>query len=167
MRKNKEKLSIGRREIVSVPELGLRNIDAKIDTGAYGCAIHCHKIRIKERNRIKYLYFDLLDPSHPKYENKVLKSARFTTKRVKNSFGETEKRYVIKASIRIFDELIDLELSLTDRSEMKYPILLGREFLRNRFIVDVAKYNLSNKALLKKKGSKLKPNKTSKTKDKK
>lgn len=161
MKSRKEKQVIGRRELVNLPELGLKNLDAKIDTGAYGCAIHCHKIRIKERNGIKYLYFDLLDPSHPQYEKKVLKSSKFSSKRVKNSFGESEKRYVIQSYIEIFGEEIEVELSLTDRSEMKYPVLIGREFIRNRFVVDVSKYNLSKKFLLKNK--KPKPKKSKKT----
>lgn len=149
MAKAIEKQIIGRSDKIDLPDLKLKDISAKIDTGAYGCAIHCHKIREVIKGRKKHLYFDLLDPSHPKYEKQVFKVSSFSRKRVKNSFGESEQRYTIKSKIKLFEKLYTVELSLTDRSEMKYPILLGRTFLEGKFIVDVEKTNLSKKYLAK------------------
>lgn len=167
MPRAKEKQIIGRSDKIDLPDLKLRDISAKVDTGAYGCAIHCHKIREVHSKGKKLLYFDLLDPSHPKYEKQVFKVNNFSRKRVKNSFGESEQRYTIKSKIKIFDKVHTIELSLTDRSEMKFPILLGRTFLENKFIVDVAKINLSKKHTSKTHGSS-KPKKTKvKTKSKK
>jgi hypothetical protein len=67
----------------------------------------------------------------------------FKEKKIKSSFGQIEERFVIKTKIKLFDRVIRAEFSLSDRTEMKYPILLGRKLLRNRFIVDVSLYNLS------------------------
>ena len=134
---NKEKPTIGRRESIDFPELGLYGITAKIDTGAYTTALHCHDIR--EENGV--LYFKLLDPSHPDYTEKEQKFTTYSHKEIKNSFGESEKRYIIKTIIRIGKKRIKSVISLTDRGTMRYPVLIGRKLLKNRFIVDVSLLN--------------------------
>jgi hypothetical protein len=132
-----EKLTIGRREIVEFPELGLEGIEAKIDTGAYTTALHCHDI--KEENGI--LYFKLLDPTHPTYNDKEQMFHDYFQKEIKNSFGEVEKRYMIKTIVKIGRKRIKSVISLTDRGTMRYPVLIGRKLLKNRFIVDVSLLN--------------------------
>ncbi len=129
----REKLTIGRREVVDFPELGLFGITAKIDTGAYTTALHCHDIR--EENGI--LYFKLLDPSHPEYTEKEHHFTAYFQKEIKNSFGEIEKRYIIKTTVRIGNKRIKSVISLTDRGTMRYPVLIGRKLLKNKFVVDV------------------------------
>jgi hypothetical protein len=142
---------IGRVERVDLPDLGLSNIEAKIDTGAYGNALHCHHINVFERNDEEILRFKLLDPEHPIYEDRELTTTNFSQKSVKSSSGESELRYTIKARLMIFDESHELEFSLTDRNEMKYPILLGRTFLSGKFTVDVQRKNVSYKQMKRKK----------------
>ena len=142
----KEKLVIGRSERIDLPDLGLKNINAKIDTGAYSSAIHSYHIHIQTIKGIEVLTFELLDPSHPKYERKTFKVKNFKLKKVKNSFGSAEKRYTIQSTITIFKRKIKAEFTLTNRSEMRFPILLGRKFLHTgNFLVDVTKVNLSKK----------------------
>ena len=63
----------------------------------------------------------------------------------KSSNGQTELRVFVKTKIIFFNKEHEIELSLTNRSEMKYPILVGRKFLKNKFLVDVSKKHLSNK----------------------
>jgi hypothetical protein len=133
----KEKVTIGRREIVDFPDLGLYGITAKIDTGAYTTALHCHDIR--EENGI--LYFKLLDPTHPEYNNQEQKFATYSQKEIKNSFGEIEKRFIIKTSVKVGRRRIKSIVSLTDRANMRYPVLIGRKLLKNRFVVDVTLLN--------------------------
>lgn len=129
----KEKPIIGRREHVDFPELGLFGITAKVDTGAYTNALHCHDIR--EENGV--LYFKLLDPSHPDYAEKEQRFTEYSQKEIKNSSGESEKRYIIKTIVRIGKKRIKSVISLTDRGTMRYPVLIGRKLLKNKFIVDV------------------------------
>jgi hypothetical protein len=143
--KNLELSVIGRREIIDLPSLGLKSLKAKIDTGAFSSSLHCHKIYTKKIKKINYLYFNLLDPSHPKYAQTIYEIHDFKQKKIKNSFGQTETRYVIKIPILISGQVIETYFSLSDRSEMKYPILLGRDLLRGRFLVDVSKLNLGLK----------------------
>ena len=129
----REKPLIGRREYIDFPELGLFGITAKVDTGAYTTALHCHDIR--EENGV--LYFKVLDPSHPDYNEKEQKFTSYSQKEIKNSFGEIEKRYIIKTIIRMGKKRIKSVISLTDRGNMRYPVLIGRKLLKNKFIVDV------------------------------
>lgn len=129
----KTKPTIGRRESIDFPELGLYGITAKIDTGAYTTALHCHDIR-EEKG---VLYFKLLDPSHPDYTEKEQKFTNYSQKEIKNSFGESEKRYIIKTIIRIGKRRIKSVISLTDRGTMRYPVLIGRKLIKNKFVVDV------------------------------
>lgn len=154
MKKGIAKSLIGRREVIDIPRLGVYSVDAKVDTGAYTSAIHCNEIKEINKNGKKYISFILLDPSHPQYNDKVLKVENYKSSFIKNSFGQREKRFIVKIPIKIYGELIETEFSLTDRSEMKYPILLGRKFIQGRFLVDVSKYNLSLKVKIGNKNSK-------------
>ena len=133
---------IGRREMVAFSEWGLVNIHAKIDTGAYGCAIHCHDFEVVNEGDRELLRFRLLDPSHPEYEDRDYYATEFRDKKVKSSSGQWEHRYTIKTTVKIGRNEYKVEFSLTDRSEMKYPVLLGRKFLKRRFVVDVSKIYL-------------------------
>ena len=132
--KEEHKVTIGRIDKVDFPELGLYGITAKIDTGAYTTALHCYDIR--EEDGI--LYFKLLDPSHPHYTEKEQKFTTYTQKEIKNSFGESEKRYIIKTIIRLGKKRIKSVISLTDRGTMRYSVLIGRKLLKNKFVVDVS-----------------------------
>jgi len=146
----KIKITIGRKDKADFPELGLKNMAIKTDTGAYTSAIHCHNIEIKVIEEKEVLFFTLLDPSHPQYDNKEFSSINFVERKIKNSFGTSEKRYVIETSIKVFGKKYPIELSLSNRGEMKFPILVGRRFLMGKFIVDPSKYDLSYKKAKKK-----------------
>jgi hypothetical protein len=133
----KIKLLIGRREKVSFPDLQLLDIDAKVDTGAYTTALHCHEIEVRQESQKSILYFKLLDPSHPEYNEQLFRFENFTEKHIKNSFSEPEKRFIIKTRIKLGPKIVLTSISLTDRGQMRYPVLIGRKILRKRFIVDV------------------------------
>lgn len=141
----KKKTTIGRKDKAHFPELGLKDIDIKMDTGAYTSAIHCQKIEIKEIEEKEVLVFTLLDPSHPQYNNREFSTDKFRDKWIKNSFGSSEKRFVIETDIKLFGKKYPIELSLSKRGEMRFPILIGRRFLMGKFIVDSSKYDLSFK----------------------
>lgn len=141
----KKKIIIGRKDKAYFPDLGLKGLDIKMDTGAYTSAIHCHHIELKEKDGKEILIFKLLDPSHPKYSDQELSVTRFEEKRIKSSFGVSEKRFVIQTNIMLFGKKYPIQLSLSKRGEMKFPILIGRRFLMGKFIVDPSKYDLSEK----------------------
>ncbi|MBS1558232.1 MAG: ATP-dependent zinc protease [Bacteroidetes bacterium] len=130
---------LGRSDRVDLPELGLENIHAKIDTGAYTCSLHCSTAQVVNGK----LEFTLLDEEHPEFTGRKYTFKKFDRREIKNSFGEAELRYVIKTKIKIFDQLIRAEFSLSNRGNLKFPVLLGRKIVRKRFLIDVAKKDLS------------------------
>ena len=141
---------VGRRELVDFPQFQLWGVEAKVDTGAYTSAIHCSNIHlVTDAAGCQRLHVQLLDPSHPDFEGKPMEFADFSLRDIKSSNGEVQERYVIRAILRIFGEDFDTEFSLSDRSDMKYPVLLGRLLLRHgRFVVDVTRRNVSSKTQL-------------------
>lgn len=150
MQKRVKKLTIGRRELVNFPELQLFEIEAKVDTGAYTSALHCTDIR-EERlpdGRL-VIRFNLLDDSHPQYNHRPFEFHEFAVRDIKNSFGDIQQRYVIKTAIQVFDTIIEAEFSLSDRSDMRYPVLIGRMLLNRNFIVDVSRKYVAYKRRLK------------------
>ena len=144
--KRPKKRTIGRRELVDFPELELFEIEAKIDTGAYTSALHCTDIR-EERldDGALVIRCRFMDESHPNYNGKAFEFREFALRDIKNSFGEVERRFVITTTLRIFNEEITTEFSLSNRGSLKFPILIGRKILRDRFLIDVKKKNLSFK----------------------
>ena len=141
----KKKITIGRKDKVNFPGLGLKDLDIKMDTGAFTSAIHCRKIEKKVKDGKKMLVFTLLDPTHPQYQHKEFSTEKYGEKRIKNSFGVSEKRFVVETDIILFGHKYPIELSLSERGEMRFPILIGRRFLMGKFIVDPSKYDLSYK----------------------
>lgn len=134
---------IGRNEPVDLPELGLFKVMAKVDTGAYNCVLHCSEVRIKGT----ILECWIPDDISPGFAGRWLTFNHFTQKEIRNSFGEKELRFVIKTVIEIFRKKIRAEFSLTNRGNLRFPVLLGRKILRNRFLVDVTKKNLGESYL--------------------
>jgi hypothetical protein len=134
---------LGRKEKITLSELGLKGVGAKLDTGAYTSSLHAEEIREELLEGKQVLSCKILLPSHKKFTGLVLYFDAYKKKIVKNSFGQAESRYVIETRIRIAGESFRAEFTLTDRSSMKNSILLGRKILRGRFLVDVSKTNLA------------------------
>lgn len=145
MEKDKNLKTIGRLESIDFPDWELFGIDAKIDTGAYTSSLHCHHIESYDSEGDKMVRFNLLDPSHETYNEKLFNLPVHKTKMVKSSNGSTEERIIVKTNVKIFDSVFEAQLSLTDRSEMRYPVLIGRKLIRNRFLVDVSQKYLAKK----------------------
>ena len=135
---------IGRIDKGDFPTLDLEDIDIKIDTGAYTSSMHCHKV-VEEDNVLKCLFFD---KEHPNYNKKIIVFKNYTTTKVKSSNGIVQNRYMVKTTINLFDKKYKIHLTLSTRSEMKYPLLIGRKFLSKKFVVDINSKNLSYKKKL-------------------
>ncbi len=132
----KVKPIIGRFERINFIELDLIDIEAKIDTGAYSSSIHCHDIW--EDETTKTLHFKLLDPSHPDYNEKDIQFKNYTKTVVKSSTGIKESRFKINTDIQVGKKVYATNFTLTDRSNMRFPVLLGRVILK-KFLVDASK----------------------------
>jgi hypothetical protein len=123
---------IGRREFTDFPILGIPTVEAKVDTGAYTSSIHCENITLNYENSKPILYFTI-----GVEEPRVLRFEDFTQKKIKNSFGEMEERFVIKTLFRIGKKQIWSIISLSNRDNMRYPVLIGRRLLKGKFLIDV------------------------------
>lgn len=136
---------IGRTDIVNFPDLNLYNISVKIDTGAYTSAIHCSEI-IEENKVLKCIFYD---NNHPNYNPEPIIFTSYSTTGVKSSNGFKENRFKIKSTIEIFGKTYKINLTLSTRDDMKFPVLIGRQFLKRKFLVDVDLANVSFKSPLK------------------
>lgn len=121
---------------VGFPDFGIADVTAKIDTGAYRGAIHCTKIRLEEKDGKRVLYFSPFDNHQSEVQADNFRMGKFTS-----SNGVSEDRYLVSTVISIDDQNYPITLSLANRSEMKWPVLIGRKFLRqNNFLVDASKF---------------------------
>jgi hypothetical protein len=139
----KELTIIGTTDRIDLPALGLFDLECKIDTGADTSTIHCSKVRVVEKDGVEWLKFRVLDKEHPQFNrvNHLVKD--FSEKTVRSSNGETETRYVIRTKAVLFGRIFPITFTLSHRGKMKYPVLIGKKFLRNRFLVDVTQKDLS------------------------
>jgi len=138
----KGKRTIGRIEVIDLPELGLYNIRAKIDTGAETSVLHCEDMQVIKKSGHLYITA-FIRPDENSEKTLKLTFPVHRERTVKSSFGQSEIRYIFLTKIRMFNELYDIKLSFRDRSAMSYPMLLGRNFITGKFLVDVSKKNLA------------------------
>lgn len=136
--------TIGWKETVNLPDLDLQHIPAKVDTGALTSVLHCSHIQLVKKGRKQYVEFRPLDTRFVDQVNTYIFPFH-SERKIKNSFGQEEHRYIINTTISLFNTSYEVELSLRDRSDMEFPILLGRSFIRKKFLVDVSRSNLSTK----------------------
>lgn len=139
-----ELVVIGSTDCVDFPEFKLEDIPCKIDTGAAISALHCHDVQLREVDGETQITFQLLDPAHEAYRNETFHTANFKERVIKNSFGQSEVRYSIRTRVKLFNRTIKAEFTLSDREQMRYPVLLGKRLLKNKFLVDVSLNNLSH-----------------------
>lgn len=120
-------------EHVSMPDLGIFDVPAKIDTGAFSGAIHVTDLKeyLNEKGR-RQLEFKL--PA----TGKTIQLSKFTRTYVRSSSGHTQRRYLFDTTIMVNNIEYPIRIGLTDRSDMVYEILIGRRFLHDHnILVDV------------------------------
>ena len=131
--------------MVALPDLSSARIPAKIDTGARTSSLHASDIERFDRDGHRWLRF-LLDVGHGLSEPVVVEVQRADRRTITSSNGETELRPIIKTQLRLGNQVFAAEFSLRDRSDMKFPILIGRSALRGRFLVDSGRSYLQSDA---------------------
>lgn len=135
---NQQKIIVGSEEWCSLPELGIPAIKVRVDSGAKTSSLHAFNIRPFTRAGHPWVSFEV----HPVQGNRrtiVRCEAEVIDKRVvKSSSGLGEKRYVVKTALRHRDQQWTIELTLTNRDSMGFRMLLGREAMNGRMLVDPA-----------------------------
>lgn len=139
------KTTLGWREWVALPELGIAALKAKVDTGARTSTLHAFRIETFEvdgKPRVRFA----IHPFQKRTDVEVECEADVVDRReVSDSGGHIEMRYVIRTPIHLAGRDILIEITLTDRDTMKFRMLLGRTTLREGFIVDPAGSYLTGK----------------------
>lgn len=144
-REKEEKLSIGWQEWVSLPNLKIPAIKAKIDTGAKTSSLHSFKIKPIIKNRKDFVRFSV----HPIQRNKTVSISCccpiFDIRNVMSSNGLVEERFVIQSLLCLGNEKWEIEITLSDRDPLQFRMLLGREALDSRVVIDPSKALLTKK----------------------
>jgi glutathione synthase/RimK-type ligase-like ATP-grasp enzyme len=130
---------IGTTEYIYLPDMCEDAIPTKVDTGADGSAIWASSINERD-GELSYILFA---PQSAFYTGKVLTTKEYYIVSVKNSFGEKEYRYRVKIRVKIGKKIYKTTFTLADRSRSRFPVLLGKRFLKERFLVDVSRHNLT------------------------
>lgn len=139
----KQLIVIGTHDKIDLPELGIEDLECKIDTGAFTSTIHCSKINLVVRDGKQQLDFCVLDKWHPQFNDVIHTATDFWEKKVKSSNGVSETRYVIKTKAVLFGTTYPISFTLSNRRKMRFPVLIGKKFLKRKFLVDVSKKDLS------------------------
>ena len=126
--------AVGWRELVHLPELGLHAVPAKIDTGARTSSLHGVVLDEFERDGQKMVRFAV--DFEQQHVRQICEAVHVDVRGITSSNGETQYRYVIKTPLKLGDVEFRAEISLANRADMKFPMLIGRSSLRRRFVVD-------------------------------
>ena len=138
---------IGMHEDINIPKKNISQLRTKTDTGAYNSAIDCCYAEEKEDSEgDTVLSFTLLNPRHKLYTGKKHITKKYKVKKVRSSNGIETLRFQVKLRIELKGETFTTTFNLSDRSKMRYSVLLGRKLLANRFLVDVSKRRTLNKS---------------------
>jgi hypothetical protein len=127
---------LGWREWVALPELGISAIKAKIDTGARSSALHAFDLEPFERDGKQMVRFAIHPQQRDTQETQIVEAELFAEREVRNSGGHVERRPVIVTPVQIRQETWSIELTLTNRDVMGFRMLLGRQAVRQRFVID-------------------------------
>lgn len=127
---------IGWREWVGLPDLEVLSIKAKIDTGARTSALHAHNLIEEARPDGHWASF-IIHPLQRRRMPAIACTARIIDRRrVLSSNGQAERRPVIRSRLQLGGAVYEIEITLTNRDQMGFRMLIGRQALRQRFIVD-------------------------------
>jgi len=127
---------IGWLEHIALPSLGLHRIKAKIDTGAKWSALHAENIAYQVIDQKKYVFFEV---THESGEVSKVRAHFLETRSIKSSSGHVTVRPVIIMKTIIGKHQFDTQFTLINRSLMRYKVIIGRDALCDRFVVDPAK----------------------------
>lgn len=138
-------LVIGACEWVALPELGIRALRARVDTGARSCALHSSNFQTIKKDGEDWIKFHVHVGFERDHEVVMCQSRLVDVRRVRSTSGDIEERYTIKTPIVIGSCSWPVEITLTNREKMRYRMLLGRRAMKDHAIVYPARTFLQGK----------------------
>lgn len=141
-KKSKHKTVIGRTADIAIISEGIKNIPAKIDTGADGSAIWASRLSMTDDYALRYCLFD---EQSPFFTGKIHETSDYDTVAVRSAHGTMQIRYRVKITIELAGRRVKGTFTLADRSENTYPILMGCKLLYGKFLVDVSQGDIVRK----------------------
>jgi len=139
-------VTIGWREWVALPELAAKHIKVKVDTGARTSALHAFNLKTFTREGAQWVRFEVHPHQHSQANAVQVEMPVVDWRTVKSSNGRSERRPVIRTKAILGEHIWEIELTLTRRDLMSFRMLLGRQALSKRALVDVSKSYLLAKA---------------------
>jgi hypothetical protein len=130
---------IGWREQVALPDLGITEVKAKIDTGARSSALHAFDVEVFEREGKPMVRFKVHPYQRDAQRTVIAEAELIDQRQVRNSGGQTQVRPVIQTTVELNGDRWQIELTLTNRDVMGFRMLLGRQAVRKRFLVDAGR----------------------------
>jgi hypothetical protein len=127
---------IGWREWISLPDFGVRNIKVKVDTGARSSSLHAYDLEYFRRRGREYVRFEICPHQRSSKSAVVVEAPVLEHRSVRSSSGKASKRPVIITNIAMLGEKWPIEVTLANRDEMGFRMLLGRQAVRGRFLVN-------------------------------
>jgi ribosomal protein S6--L-glutamate ligase len=131
-----EKLLIGARERCRLPDIALGTLVARVDTGAKTSSLHIDEAEPFDRDGEPWVRVTLRRRNHRQGTSMVAELPVHDQRVVKSSNGSRETRYVVTTTLRMSDREWPIEITLTNRAQMRSSLLLGREALRGRVLID-------------------------------
>jgi len=141
-------LVIGACEWVALPELGIKALRARVDTGAKSCALHASQQQIFTKDSEDWIRFQIHVGFEKNHKLVECESRLVGIRRVKNTSGDIEERFTIHTPIIIGSHCWDVDITLTNREKMRYRMLLGRRAMKDHAIVYPAHTFLQGKPTL-------------------
>jgi hypothetical protein len=130
------KTIIGCIESCSLPDLGINDINVRVDTGAKTSSLHVDDLKQYVKDGVTSVQFDIHPDVHNVTRIVTCHAKVADIRKIKSSNGESEQRYVIKTPIHLGSHVWEIEITLTNRADMSYLMLLGRGGLGDLFLVD-------------------------------
>ena len=133
----KTRPAIGWREWIELPDLGVTTVKAKVDTGARSSALHAWNVEIERPEAGPAIVHFTVHPFQRSSQRTIRTKAPLVDLRiVRASSGHEEERPVIVTNVALLGKVWPIELTLTRRDAMGFRMLLGRQAVRGRFVVD-------------------------------
>lgn len=144
--RKREKPIIGWREWLELPECGIKEIKAKVDSGARTSALHAEEISLLSKGGQDYVRFRVYPIQREKKISQKVTLPLIEMRWIKSSVGHRTLRPVVETMVKMGNDLIPIELTLVNRDLMGFRMLLGREAIRNRFLLDTGRSFLLDRA---------------------